>query len=85
MEQEGLRPTDEEYEALFDEYLVTALASNNVTVESCGSQEKFNARKESYKQQLIQQNGEDYFVSMIYYNVTMAAIIGYANVVEITV
>ena len=85
MEQEGLRPTDEEYEALFDEYLVAALASNNVTVESCGSQEEFNARKESYKQQLIQQNGEDYFVSMIYYNVTMAAIIGYANVVEITV
>ena len=84
MEQEGLRPTAEEYDALFDEYLDSALASNKITVESCGSEEAYNAKKATYKQQMLTQYGEDYFVSMIYYNITMEAIIGYANVVEIT-
>ena len=84
MEQEGLRPTAEEYDALFDEYLDSALASNKITVENCGSEEAYNAKKATYKQQMLTQYGEDYFVSMIYYNITMEAIIGYANVVEIT-
>ncbi len=84
MNVEGLKPTAEEYEELFDEYLVSALAENGITLESCGSAEKFDESKQSYKTQLIEKNGEEYFKSMIYYQVTMDAIISYANVVEVT-
>jgi hypothetical protein len=83
MNQEGLRPDDEEYNRLFDEYLVKALESSNITPDKFESEAEYLAEKEKYKSQLIEKNGEEYFKAMIYYDKTINAIIGYANVVEI--
>jgi FKBP-type peptidyl-prolyl cis-trans isomerase (trigger factor) len=83
MNVEGLKPSLEEYAALFDEYLVSALENSGITPDKYSTEEEYLAAKESYKVELFRKNGEDYFKSMIYYQVTVKAIKGYANVVEI--
>jgi hypothetical protein len=83
MNVEGLKPSLEEYAALFDEYLVSALENSGITPDKYSTEEEYLAAKESYKVELFKKNGEDYFKSMIYYQVTVKTIKGYANVVEI--
>ena len=83
MNVEGLKPTDEEFVNLFDEYLISALENNGKTPDKYETEAEYLAAKESYKAQLIEKNGEDYFKAMIYYQVTVKAIKGFANVVEI--
>ena len=83
MQKEGLTPTAEEYEARFDEYLVAALENSGITPDKYHNMAQYESEKERYRQQLVESKGEDYFKSMIYYQVTLEAIIGYANIVEI--
>ena len=40
--------------------------------------------KKQYKAKILQTNGEEYFREVIFFSVGYDAIIGYANVVEIT-
>ena len=82
MNVEGLKPTGEEYEVLFDEYLTPALEDKGITPDKYESEIEYLAAKESYKAQIVEKNGEDYFKSMIYYQLTVEAIKSYANVVE---
>ena len=82
MNKEGLKPSPEEYEALFDEYLTDALAQSSITPDKYASEAEYLAEKERYKQQIIQQAGEEYFKSMIYYEVAIEALMGYANIIE---
>ena len=84
MNVEGLKPTDEEFYSLFDEYLIPALAESGITPDKYATEEEYLAEKEKYKTELIRKHGEDYFKTMIYYEVTVNAIKDFANVVEIT-
>ena len=83
MNQEGLKPNAEQYDERFDEYLEQALASNGVTSGSFASHDEYLAEKEKFKQSIIEENGEEYFMSMIYYEIGIEAIIDYANIEEI--
>ena len=83
MNVEGLKPSAEEYAALFDEYLLPALEEKGITPDKYESEIEYLAAKESYKAQIIEKNGEEYFKSMIYYQITVKAIKTFANVVEI--
>ena len=83
MHKEGLKPSEEEYERMFDEYLVAALENKNITPETYENYELYLNAKENVKKQLIDSYGEDYFRAMIYYSVVEEAIIGYANFVQI--
>ena len=84
MNVEGLKPTDEEYEVLFDKYLVEVLTEKGITPEKYNTIEEYNADKETYKAQLIKQNGEDYFKTMLYYQAVAKGIKSFANIIEIT-
>ena len=83
MNQEGLKPTEAEYEKMFDEYVDNALVSNGTPPDSFASLEEYEAEKERFKSDIIKENGEDFFRSMFYYEIGSKAIIGYANIVEI--
>lgn len=82
MNVEGLKPDEEEFERLFDEYLTPALEDKGITLDKYATEEEYIKAKENYKTQIIEKNGEDYFKSMIYYQLTVDAIKGFANVVE---
>ena len=84
MNQEGLKPTDEEYNKLFDEYLVSALAEQGIVAEKYDTEEEYLTAKSNFKKQMLESRGEEYFKTMIYYQVTVEKIIEYANVVETT-
>ena len=84
MNVEGFKPEGEKYEQLFDEYLVSALESNKITPDKYETEAEYLAAKESYKQQLLTKNGEDYFKAMFYYQETVKGIKNFANVVEIS-
>ena len=84
MNVEGLKPTAEEYDALFEKYLVEVLAEKGVTPEKYATIEEYNKDKETYKDQLIKQNGEDYFKTMLYYQAVSKGIKSFANIIEIT-
>ena len=84
MDVEGLDPTVEEYEQLFDKYLDKALADNNITIGNFNTEEEYLEHKKQYKAKILQTNGEEYFREVIFFSVGYDAIIGYANVVEIT-
>lgn len=84
MNQEGLKPTDEEYNKLFDEYLVSALADQGIVAEKYDTEEEYLTAKSNFKKQMLESRGEEYFKTMIYYQVTVEKIIEYANVVETT-
>ena len=84
MNVEGLKPTNEEYELLFDEYLVEVLAAKGVTPEKYATIEEYNKDKETYKEQILKQNGEDYFKTMLYYQAVAKGIRSFANIIEIT-
>ena len=71
------------YDERFDEYLEQALASNGVTSGSFASHDEYLAEKEKFKENIIKENGEEYFMSMIYYEIGIEAIIDYANIEEI--
>lgn len=78
----GITPTEEEYLAMFDEYLTRSLTNNDITPDKYATAEEYEAAKEKYKQELISSKGEDYFKSMIYYELAVETICEYANVVE---
>ena len=82
MNVEGLKPTKEEYEEIFDSYLEGSLESNSITPDKFATEEEYLAAKEKYKQQLISNKGEEYFQAMIYYNETTKGIKSFFNVVE---
>lgn len=84
MNVEGLKPTEEEYNQLFDEYLSEALEQEHIIPERYSTTEEYEAAKEEYKSKIIEKNGEDYFKVMIYYQLGIEAVLEYANVVEIT-
>ena len=84
MNVEGLKPNDEEYAVLFDEYLSDALEANGITPDKYETTEAYLAAKESYKNQLITKNGEEYYKAMIYYQETVKGIKSFANIIEIT-
>jgi hypothetical protein len=83
MNIEGLKPTKEEYEAKFDEYLVAALEEEGKTPDKFKTLEEYEAMKESKKAELIELRSEEYFRAMIYYEMGVEAIISYAEFVEI--
>ena len=82
MNKEGIKPSEEEYQALFNEYLEQALESVGITRDDFDSAAQYEVAKNQYKDQIIKSYGEDYFRLMIYYNETMAAILSYANIVR---
>ena len=82
MNKEGLRPTAAKYEELFDEYLTDALNSEGITPENYGTNDEYLAVKNEYKTQMLKQQGEEYFKSMIYYGVVWEKVKGYANIVD---
>ena len=77
---EGLKPSDEEYERLFDEYAVEKLTAMGVTLEDFDSEEDYLASKEDYKGRLISAAGEEYFKGMIYQELVIKAIRSYADI-----
>ena len=83
MNMEGLKPTAEEYERMFDSQLKGALESNEITPENFSTQEEYLAKKAEYKAKLIEQYGEDYFKALIYQQIGMSAIVDYAIIVDL--
>ena len=83
MNVEGLKPTEEEYNILFDEYFEEALRNNGITPDKYQTESGYLTAKEDYKNQLISKHGEDYFKSMIYYDETVKGIKSFANIIEI--
>jgi FKBP-type peptidyl-prolyl cis-trans isomerase (trigger factor) len=84
MNVEGLKPTEEKFNALFDEYLVNSLTSSGITPDKYETEAEYLEAKEKFKQRLITNKGEDFFWSMFCYNETMKGIKSFAKVVEIT-
>lgn len=82
MNLEGLKPTEQEYADLFDDYVTKALENNGITPDKYESEEAYLAAKAEYKEKIIAKNGEDYYRTMVYYEIVMDAIISYANIVE---
>ena len=82
MNVEGLKPTAEEYEILFEKYLEDALKSNGITPDKYQTESGYLTAKEDYKNQLLTKNGEDYFKALIYYQETVKGIKGFANIIE---
>ena len=83
MNVEGFKPTDEEYEAIFDGYLLGSLEANNITPDKYESEDAYLAAKEEYRQKLIASKGKEYFQAMIYYEETVKGIKSLFIVVEI--
>lgn len=81
MDKEGLDPTAEEYEKLFDKYLDKALADNNITIGNFNTEEEYLEHKKQYKAKLLETKGEDYFRETLYFSVGYDAIMEYANIV----
>ena len=84
MDKEGLDPTEEEFAVLLDEYLEYALELENITVDRFSTVEEFNSHKEQYRAKMVTEQGANYFKDKIYFNLGYEAVLGYANVVEIT-
>ena len=84
MDKEGLDPTAEEYEILFDRYLTDALASENVTPDKFNTEEEYIEHKKQYRAKMISSYGEEYFKEKIVFGIGYEAVIGFANIVEIT-
>ena len=82
MEIDVISFTDEQYAKLTDEQLIQVQQVQQQKNRLLRALEKAKA-KEKYKAQLIEKNGDDYFKAMFYYQVTVNAIKGYANIVEI--
>lgn len=83
MNLEGTKPTKEEYEAKFDEYLVSVLDEKGMNEDKFDTPEQYLAKKESTKAELINSKGEEYFKAMIYYEIGVKAAISYAEIIEI--
>lgn len=83
MNLEGTKPTKEEYEAKFDEYLVSVLDEAGMTEDKFDTPEQYKAMKESKKAELISAKSEEYFKAMIYYEIGVEAAISYAEIIEI--
>jgi hypothetical protein len=83
MNLEGTKPTKEEYDAKFDEYLVSVLDEAGMTEDKFDTPEQYKAMKESKKAELISAKSEEYFKAMIYYEIGVEAAIGYAEIIEI--
>ena len=83
MNVEGFKPTAEEYDVLFEKYLTEALVAKGITPDKYQTEAGYQTAKEDYKNQLLKNNGEDYFKYMIYYKTTSDGIKGLAKIVEI--
>lgn len=83
MQKEGLTPTDSEYAEWFNDYLTEALEKSGITPDKYHSEALYNAEREKYRSQLISSKGEEYFRTLMCYQVTLDAVMSYANVVEI--
>ena len=84
MNVEGLKPSEEEYNAIFDKYLLAALEAEHIIPERYDDNAAYEAAKEKYKANIIAKKGENYFKTIIYEYIFTKAILSYANVVEIT-
>ena len=80
--KEGFIPTEEEYRAEFDRYLIDTLAANGIKRENFDTEEKYLEAIESYRQQLIKNNGEEAIREMINYNLTIKSILALITVIE---
>ena len=80
MNVEGLKPTAAEYDALFNEYFEAALEEQHIIPDRYDTNEEYEAAKEKYKADIIAKNGEDYFKTLIYYQIGMDAILSYGTV-----
>ena len=83
MNLEGLKPSEEEFDKLLDDYVIYLLYKKNITEDKYETKEAFLEDVAEYKAKLIRENGLDYYKEEIYYDIGIEAIIGYANVVEI--
>ena len=79
MYKESLKPTADEYERLFDEYLVETLEGRNITPDKYATEEEYLNAKTTLKNQLYESYGEEYFESLIYYGIVIDAVVEYAN------
>ena len=84
MSLEDLKPSKEEYDALYEKYLNEELEANGITANKYSGAEEFTAAKKEYEDKVLQENGADYFKSLIYYDIIIDAVISYANYVEIS-
>lgn len=83
MNVEGLKPSENEFDKLLDDYVIHLLYKKNITEDKYESKEAFLADVAEYRAKIIKENGLDYYKSEIYYDIGIKAIISYANVVEI--
>ena len=79
----GFKPTEEEYQELFDAYVLEFLADKGVTEDKYATTEEYLEKVAEYTKQMLTQNGEDYYRNMIYYEVTIEGVLEYANFVTI--
>ena len=83
MNLDGLKPSEEEFDKLLDDYVIYLLYKKNITEDKYETKEAFLEDVAEYKAKLVRENGLDYYKEEIYYDIGIEAIIGYANVVEI--
>ena len=83
MNIEGLKPDEQEYDEIFNDYVERALEDVSITREDFATAEEYIAKRDKYKSQLIESKGEEYFMSMFYYQIGVEAILGYANITVI--
>lgn len=85
MNVEGYKPTEEEYAELFSEYVIDYLAQKGVTEDKYATREDYLEKVAGYTEQMLTQNGEDYYRHIIYYEVVIEEILKLANFVTIEV
>ena len=81
IDKENLVPTEEEYNALFDEYFLEALTEAGITADKYQTEAEYKNACEKYKAQMIENNGEDYFKKLIYYSYAHEKLMSYASIV----
>lgn len=80
IDKENLVPTEEEYNALFDEYFLEALTEAGITADKYQTEDEYKNACEQYKAQMIENNGEDYFKQLIYYSYAHNILSSYATI-----
>ena len=82
MNLEGLKPSEEEYQTLFDAYMLEALEANGITPDKYNSTVEYENAKANYKKTVLEQYGDNYFRSMIYYREVIKIVKTYAVIEE---
>ena len=80
MDKESLRPTEEQYNTMFDEYLAAALEDAGITPDTYDTEEEYASARETYKNKLLKNNDESYFREMLYYRYVHEILMSYADV-----